>query len=185
MVFKQLLHSAVLAVALLAGNATLAMESNNLTEQVQTADYEESRDLAAIEAIFESDWNRLEASRPYDPTLAKQCLEPWPIGAHRIKWMKVLRHHDKTIGFITYLFTPATKQADCEVGGIAPEYRKKGLAKHFLGLVIEDLKNRGASHVNLFVKKDNQIARGLYAKLGFEIVEEAFKGKAFSLRKQL
>ncbi|CAN5144567.1 hypothetical protein BH09DEP1_BH09DEP1_1440 [soil metagenome] len=189
MVYKRLFHSALIATGILACAPALSMEGN-LIEQIQAVDYEESRDLAAIEAIFKSDWNTLEASRPFDPTLAQQCLEPWPHGGTTLKLRKVLRLDNQTIGFVTYYFqddpeTPGQKMGGFEVGGIASEYRKKGLATHFLAKAIEDLKNRGAKRVNLAVKKDNLVAQTLYNRLGFEITGEQFKGIAFSLRKKI
>lgn len=113
---------------------------------------------------------------PYDPSFAQKCMQPWA-QSNGYKELKVLRHNDKTIGWATIFFqddpdSPGKKMGGFETGGIAPEYRHKGLAKHFLAYAIQDLKNRGAIRINLGVKKDNLIAFDLYKKLGFEIIQE-------------
>lgn len=176
MIFKKTIYLLLFFAGILAIQQSLPME-NSVLADFQAQDYEQTRDLPAIEEIFKHDWNRLEASRPFDPTLAEQCFEAWPHGGTTIKFRKVLRHKDTTIGFATYYFqddpeNPGKKRGNFEVGGIAPEYRHKGIATHFLAQAIQDLKNMGAEHITLAVKKDNAIAQALYRKLGFEIAQE-------------
>lgn len=173
MVFKRLFYSLALFSA--ACFQIGAME-DPFIKQVQVLDYEESRDLPAIEAIFQSNWDQLVMNKPYDPTFAQQCMQPWA-QSNGYKELKVLRYNDKTIGWATVFFqddpdSPGKKMGGFETGGIASEYRKKGLAKYFLGKAIEDLRTRGAIRINLGVKKTNLIAFDLYQKLGFEIIEE-------------
>lgn len=185
MVYKKILYFSAFLGAFIALNS-FSMETPLLSE-IQVADYDQERDIKDIDAIFRSDWARLEASRPYDENLVLALFEPWPhTGGAMTKFRKVLRHHDKTIGFITYYYNANINRGYCEVAGIAPDYRRKGLAKYYLDEVIKALKQAGANHVELFCKKDNQISKSLYDKFGFEIVSDTqFKGIAYLLRKNI
>lgn len=185
MIFKNTLYLLLLSLGVLAGQKAFSMETPLLPE-LKVEDYVETRDLSDIDAIFRSDWNKLEASRSYNNNLVVELFEAWPHAGATTKYRKVLRHKDKTIGFIIYYHNSDNKRGYCEVGGIAPEYRRQGLAKHFLGKVIEQLKENGATHIEIFCKKDNQISKGLYDKLGFEMIsDKEFKGIAYLLRKNI
>ena len=53
---------------------------------------------------------------------------------------------------------------------IDPDWRKKGLATHFLTYSIEFIKRRHATHFFLEVRESNQDAIKLYSKFGFEFI---------------
>lgn len=163
----------------------LSMEQNSLAQEMEIASYDQSRDHSDITDIFRSDWHRLEVNRPFNENIVTELFEPWPHGGQTSKLMKVVRHNRKTIGFITYYYNADNKRGYCEVGGIAPEYRRKGLANQFFPQIIQDLKERGADKIEIYVKKDNAPSRALYNKYGFEEIEDAFKGTAFLLRKKM
>lgn len=169
---------------LFCGQHVMAME-NPLLKEVEVAELDHTRDMQDIIEIFRSDWHRLEASRPFDQKLIECLLEPWKGDSNITKWMKVLRHNQKTIGFVTYYYRTLEKQGSFEVGGLAPAYRGKGLAKYFFPLIIEELKKMGATEIALFVKKDNIPARSLYEKFGFGNPQDAFKGTAVYLTKKI
>lgn len=54
---------------------------------------------------------------------------------------------------------------------IAPEYRRKGLARQLISHGEKALRNRGISTVRLEVRVSNSIARRLYERLGFTTVQ--------------
>lgn len=172
----------------LAGAQAPAMESKdpaNLIKLLEIAHFNQERDIADISQIFKGDWQRLEANRPFNQDLINTLLEPWKGDSNISKWRMVLRHEGKTIAFVTYYYRTAEKWGSFEVGGIAPEYRGKGLASHYFPLIIKELKEKGANRILLYVKKDNEVALSLYKKFGFGHPEDAFQGKAWLLTKNL
>jgi ribosomal protein S18 acetylase RimI-like enzyme len=52
--------------------------------------------------------------------------------------------------------------------GVLPEFRRRGLARKLLTRALDDLRQRGARHINLGVISKNIPAYGLYKSLGFE-----------------
>jgi len=62
---------------------------------------------------------------------------------------------------------------------VAPELRRKGIAKSFLAKVIEELKTSGCDSVFLEVRQENLPAIGLYKNMGFEelYVRKNYYGK--------
>lgn len=170
------------------GSQTGAMEQKdpkNLIPELETVPFEQERDIADISQIFKGDWQRLEANRPFNQDLINVLLEPWKGDANISKWAMVLRHQGKTIAFVTYYYRTAEKWGSFEVGGIAPEYRGKGLAGYYFPLIIKELQEKGANKILLYVKKDNDVALSLYKKFGFGQPEDAFRGKAWLLTKNL
>ncbi len=170
------------------GSPIRAMETKNpanLIEKLEIAPFDQERDIADISQIFKGDWQRLEANRPFNQELINTLLEPWKGDSNICKWRIVLRHEGKTIAFVTYYYRTAEKWGSFEVGGIAPEYRGKGLASHYFPLIIKELKEKGANKILLYVKKDNEVALSLYKKFGFGQEQDAFQGKAWLLTKHL
>jgi ribosomal protein S18 acetylase RimI-like enzyme len=53
--------------------------------------------------------------------------------------------------------------------GIMPEYQAKGFGRELLLLIIEDLRTRGFSTIEIEVESNNENALNLYKKCGFEI----------------
>jgi ribosomal protein S18 acetylase RimI-like enzyme len=52
---------------------------------------------------------------------------------------------------------------------VKPEARRRGLGRRLLEATLEQLRQRGANTVHLMVRPDNQRARALYERLGFEV----------------
>ncbi|MBU1050344.1 GNAT family N-acetyltransferase, partial [Candidatus Bipolaricaulota bacterium] len=52
--------------------------------------------------------------------------------------------------------------------GVLPEFRRRGLARKLLTKTLDDLRQRGAQHINLAVISKNVPAYALYKSLGFE-----------------
>jgi len=52
--------------------------------------------------------------------------------------------------------------------GVLPEFRRRGLARKLLTKSLDDLRQRGAQHINLAVISKNVPAYALYKSLGFE-----------------
>ena len=52
--------------------------------------------------------------------------------------------------------------------GVLPEFRRRGLARRLLTRALDDLRQRGAKHINLGVISKNIPAYALYKSLGFE-----------------
>ena len=156
-----------------------------LVNECEAVHFEEERDINDVSEIFKGDWNRLEANRPFNQNLVNTLLEPWKGESNISKWRMVLRHQGKTIAFVTYYYRTAEQWGSFEVGGISPEYRGKGLASYYFPLIINELKEKGANKILLYVKKDNDVALSLYKKFGFGHQEDAFQGKAWLLTKNL
>jgi [ribosomal protein S18]-alanine N-acetyltransferase len=54
--------------------------------------------------------------------------------------------------------------------GVAPESRRRGLARRLIELVVDLARRRGAREVLLEVAEDNKAAQRLYAQTGFESI---------------
>lgn len=59
---------------------------------------------------------------------------------------------------------------ECNIGNIVThkDYRGRGFASVMMGILLEDLKNKGISKIFLEVEHDNEPAIALYKKYGFE-----------------
>ena len=135
MKFNQIFITLFLAMLAANGHAMQQVTQQPATQKFEVLTFDKDRDTADITEIFRSDWNRLEANRPFNHELISALLDPRPGNNDFTKWIKVLRHNQKTIGFIAYYFWPSNKCGSFEVGAVAPEYRKKGLAKHYFPMV--------------------------------------------------
>lgn len=54
---------------------------------------------------------------------------------------------------------------------VHPDYRRRGIARLLMEVVIDTVEKRGAPWVALEVRRDNRAAKGLYEKLGFVRVD--------------
>lgn len=172
-------------------NQCKAMEKANDAinpEIFAVEDFDENRDMDSVTEIFKSDWNRLYIGRPFNLELVKLLLAKNTIPSATNKWIKVLRHGDKTVGFATYYFfnerTP--KEGYMEIGGLNEAMRSKGIGSHFFPQILAELENSGSEILTVFVKKDNTVAHKLYEKFGFKIIDEhAMKDTSYALAKQI
>lgn len=54
---------------------------------------------------------------------------------------------------------------------VHPDYRRRGIARRLMEVVMDTVEKRGAPWVALEVRRDNRAAKGLYEKLGFVKVD--------------
>ncbi len=72
----------------------------------------------------------------------------------------------------------ATKVGSIEILAVAEGHRRKGIATALLVKLLEGFRQKGIDHLNLAVPAEEEAARKLYDKLGFEI-------RAYHLSKRL
>lgn len=62
----------------------------------------------------------------------------------------------------------ATRAGSIEILTVSPEHRRQGIATRLLNSLIDILRKRGIDYVSLSVPAQEEAARKLYAKMGFE-----------------
>lgn len=74
--------------------------------------------------------------------------------------------------FLAFIEVEIVEEDIARINGLAvkPEHRKKGYGKELIEKSIEFLKEKGINIVSILVKQDNEKAKELYKKLGFEFV---------------
>ena len=150
-------------------------------------DFDSEKDMESVTDIFKTDWERLYIGRPFDTKLIEVLIAS-ASDPDYTKKIKVLRHDNKTIGFATYYFFPkrTPKEGTIEVGGLSQEMRGQGLGKEFFPRILTELEEMGSEILTIFVKKDNTVAKNLYEKFGFKIIDEnAIRGTSFELAKEI
>lgn len=142
--------------------------------------YNEQRDLPAVATVFQKDWNNLYLGREYSIDLVKALLAPSPG-----KKIKVIRANALTAGFITYYFQADRKLGYVELMAVDQENRRKGFGSQLLVHALEKLQKKDATETVIYVKKTNDIAMNLYAKLGFSNEKQisAIRDLAWELHK--
>lgn len=90
------------------------------------------------------------------------------------------------VGWISIMYTPKIGRRRWKKGVIyvdelwvAPEYRRKGIAKQLVKKAFVCQKEEGAVEVRLYVGEDNLAAQGLYKKCGLQMM-----GKALYMRSE-
>ncbi len=83
---------------------------------------------------------------------------------------RVATPDDEMVGFI-FVMTDEHGTGHVTTIGVAPEHRRRGLAKKMLLHVEEALRKRGVSTVSLEVRVSNIGAQSLYRTLGFAVVQ--------------
>jgi ribosomal-protein-alanine N-acetyltransferase len=78
------------------------------------------------------------------------------------------RNLDKVIGYIVYWKI----REEVQINNIAvhPDFKSMGIGEAILGDVIQEARGEGVHYISLEVRPSNTAARGLYAKLGFELI---------------
>jgi [ribosomal protein S18]-alanine N-acetyltransferase len=71
-------------------------------------------------------------------------------------------------GYAGIMFIPGGVQADVLTIAVARAYWGRGIGSALLGALLQAAVSRGCTEVFLEVRKDNQRARGLYLRRGFE-----------------
>lgn len=62
--------------------------------------------------------------------------------------------------------------ADIATLAVVPEYRRQGIASRFIKMIFSEARRRGATRILLEVRTDNEPAKSMYQKLGFQILAE-------------
>lgn len=67
---------------------------------------------------------------------------------------------------------------------VAPEHRRRGLARALLDALERELRAQGVEEAFLATGQDNKEARSLYEALGFALMEECVYSKSYDNKKQ-
>ncbi len=84
---------------------------------------------------------------------------------------RIITAEEQMVGFI-FVTVTNEKVAHITTVGVAPEHRKRGLAKRLLLHAEKALKNRSFDSVVLEVRVGNYIAQNLYHQLGYTIIQK-------------
>ena len=110
---------------------------------------------------------------PFVAALAKETLpEPWSEQALRtlpsFARFFVSYDQDGRISGFCGLYLIADEGQIMEVA-VAPDHRRRGIARDLLSHMIQDARAAGAVRFSLEVRSQNQGAQALYASLGFTV----------------
>lgn len=92
----------------------------------------------------------------------------------------VMNVKQKRAGYIAYYRNdPSSTNAYITMVVVKPEFRKCGIATRMLNEVIRDCKDNHFSDLRLEVDNENDIAKSLYKKMGFEFEKESRSNKSY------
>lgn len=133
-------------------------------------DFDYKRDHAAIEEIFQRDWDWLVPISPdrysLDLVLKYRAPRQDPLYAGRLT-LKVMHDKNQLIGFVGY-YMKNTQEGFLNFLDVNPEYRGKGYAEKLARYAIDDMIQKGAQRVTLVTYPHNVRALKLYHRLGFK-----------------
>lgn len=95
---------------------------------------------------------------------AARLAEPWFDPSDLL----LVEHRHDLVAFAWLKRT--ADEAEVYILGVAPEYQRRGVAAHLLGLLQQRAAGEGASSLTLFVEGDNLAARRSYVRSGFRHV---------------
>ena len=72
---------------------------------------------------------------------------------------------ERLLGYAGMLAVP--DEADVTNVAVCPEYRRRGIARRLVDVLIEEARERGITRLHLEVRESNIAARALYESLGF------------------
>ena len=78
---------------------------------------------------------------------------------------------DKMVGFVV-IIANGESVAHITTIGVAPEHRKRGVARALLGHAEERLKKKGFDSLVLEVRVSNKGAQTLYSKAGYKVIQK-------------
>jgi len=129
--------------------------------------FDDNRDTQDILDIFTRDRYWLVASPDYSP----EFMLKYRAATQDMRYLgrlqiKVIRTKDALIGFVAYYMKTATKGFLLFLA-INPQFRGKGYSEILMKHALNDLKQMGATVVNLVTRTDNYPAQKLYTRLSF------------------
>ncbi len=118
------------------------------------ADEEHVAQMYEIELkVFPTPWS-------YDSLYQDVC-------GHEIAYYIVGLSNGKVISYAGFWFV--LDEAHITNVAVRPEYRRKGIGKKMMELLLEEAKSRGVVSISLEVRVSNKAARELYKGLGFTV----------------
>lgn len=90
------------------------------------------------------------------------------IGAGGVSFFRVMPTYHNPTGWKAYIMNMYTN----------PDYRRKGIASHTLGLLVEEAKKKGVRHISL---EATDMGRPLYEQYGFVNMEDEMELPEISL----
>ncbi len=137
--------------------------------------------LKVAEFSFNGFINELAASSNESPAEVRARIEgpPLTMGENDI-WLLVEKNSQQ-VGFLWVQIDPEKKSAFGFDIHLEPEFRSMGIGRHIMQLCGEQLKELGIDKVEICVFEHNEIARKLYASLGFKVTNYSEKRRQFSL----
>lgn len=153
-------------------------KSNNIVvTESKIFSYQPERDKQEILDIFKKNWYWLIASREnYDPDFIEFLLDNRTPSKEEQRYygklvLKVLRENNEFIGFTAYYMKNFFIGQILFVA-VRSEFRGKGYAQKLMQHAINDLKQQGATSINLLTRTTNETAQKLYKRLGFQVMQE-------------
>lgn len=126
--------------------------SYNTKFVVRTADYDEIGQVYNIEEqSFSHNWTRKQLCDSMNSTLDTVAL---------------CIFHGQIVGYIIY--SMICEDADLLRIAVLPEYRRCGIAQRLIAYMMYDCKEHNIQNIFLEVRRSNEAARSLYARMGFE-----------------
>jgi N6-L-threonylcarbamoyladenine synthase len=83
----------------------------------------------------------------------------------------VLLSEQQVVGYAGLSKLPGSEQADVQTIAVSEEIRGKGLGRKLMEKLIAEARALGSQELFLEVRADNEVARSLYAALGFEHID--------------
>lgn len=139
------------------------------SQQGPIYDFDDARDTQDILKIFDRDRYWLLSSEDYSPEFMLKKRSP----SQEMQYMgrlkiKVYREQNQLVGFTAYYMK--TPELGCLLFlAINPEFRgkEKGYGEKLMRYALDQMKKMGATHVQLYVRIDNERAQKLYKRIGY------------------
>lgn len=138
-----------------------------------------SEDAAALSGVFDAAWREayqgIIPAVALDRMMARRGPRWWLSAIGRGRPLVVLDVHDEVAGYVSYgRCRDRSLPADGEIDEfyLGPEYQGLGFGTRLFKAVRNDLHDRGAKRVVVWVLADNERARAFYERLGGRTVAE-------------
>ncbi len=171
---KSFIKKSLLAVGLAAG-LLAALVYYGPREQGPIYEFQFERDTQPILKLFTDNWYWLLAT-PDDTEfpayylkelhfmLKHRAPQAHALYAGRLS-IKTLRDNDTLAGFVTYHKDAAGKGV-VQFLAVDSAYRGRGYGEQLMRYALDDLKSKGAKHVDLFTRTTNYAAQKIYNNVG-------------------